>query len=198
MVEDFLFLVSKITVDGDCSHEIRRWLLLGQKAMTNLDSVLKSRDVTLLTKVHIGYDLPRGHVGLWELDGKEGKMSKKLMPLNCGAGEDSWKSLGQQGNQTNLEGDQPWIFTGRTDAQAEVLVFWSSEVNRQLISKVPDTSGTGGQRRRGCQRMRWLDGITMNLNLGKLPEIGRDRRPGSLQSSASQRVGHDWATKQHQ
>ena len=182
MEEDFLFLVSKITVAVDCSHEIRRWVLLGQKAMTYLDSVLKSREVTLLTKVHIGYDLPRGHVGLWELDGKEGKMSKKLMPLNCGAGEDSWKSLGQQGNQTNLEGDQPWIFTGRTDAQAEVLVFWSSEVNRQLISKVPDTSGTGGQRRRGCQMMRWLDGITMNLNLGKLPEIGRDRRPGSLQS----------------
>ena len=53
VVTDFLFLVSKIKVDGDCSHEIRRRLLLGRKAMTNLDSVLKSRDITLLTKVHI-------------------------------------------------------------------------------------------------------------------------------------------------
>ena len=53
VVTDFLFLGSKITMDGDCSHEIRRQLLLGRKAMTNLDSVLKSRDITLLTKVHI-------------------------------------------------------------------------------------------------------------------------------------------------
>ena len=52
-VTDFIFLGSKITVDGDCSHEIKRYLLLGRKAMTNLDSVLKSRDITLLTKVHI-------------------------------------------------------------------------------------------------------------------------------------------------
>ena len=52
-VADFIFLGSKITVDGDCSHEIKRHLLLGRKAMTNLDSVLKSRDITLTTKVHI-------------------------------------------------------------------------------------------------------------------------------------------------
>ena len=63
-VTDFLFLGSKITADSDCSHEIRRWLLLGRKAMTNLDSVLKSRDITLLTKAHI----ISGHVQLWELD----------------------------------------------------------------------------------------------------------------------------------
>ena len=61
-VTDFLFFNSKITVDGDCSHEIRRSLLLGRKAMTNLDSVLKSRDITLLTKVR--YGLPSGHVQL--------------------------------------------------------------------------------------------------------------------------------------
>ena len=64
---DFLFLGSKNTADGDCGQEIRRQLLLGRKAMTNLDSVLKSRDITLPTKVHvahIGYGLPGGHVGL--------------------------------------------------------------------------------------------------------------------------------------
>ena len=62
---DFIFLVSKITVDGDCSHEIKRCLLLGRKAMTNLDSVLKSRDITLSTKVHIvkAMDFPVGMFG---------------------------------------------------------------------------------------------------------------------------------------
>ena len=61
------------------------------------------------------------------------------MLSNCGAGEDSCESLGQQGDQTvKLKGDQPQIFTGRTDAEAEVLVFWSSDVNRQHIVKVPD------------------------------------------------------------
>ena len=67
VVTDFLFLGSKITADSDYSHEIRRQLLLGRKAMTNLDSVMKSRDITLPTKVHvvhIGYGLPSGHVGL--------------------------------------------------------------------------------------------------------------------------------------
>ena len=66
VVTDFLFLGSKITVDGDCSHEIRRGWLLGRKAMTNLDSVLKSRDITLLTKVHNsqGYGLQSGHIWL--------------------------------------------------------------------------------------------------------------------------------------
>ena len=70
VVTDLLFLGSKITADGDCSHEIRKCLLLGRKAMTNLDSVLKSRDITLLTKVHIvkaeakQHGLPSGHVGL--------------------------------------------------------------------------------------------------------------------------------------
>ena len=67
VVADFLFLGSKSTADGDCGQEIRRQLLLGRKAMTNLDSVLKSRDITLPTKVHvahIGYGLPGDHVGL--------------------------------------------------------------------------------------------------------------------------------------
>ena len=66
VVTDSFFLGSKITVDGDCSHEIRRGWLLGRKAMTNLDSVLKSRGITLLTKVHNsqGYGLPSGHLWL--------------------------------------------------------------------------------------------------------------------------------------
>ena len=73
-VTDFIFLGSKITVDGDCSHEIKRRLLLGRKAMTNLDSILKSRNITLPTKVHLssqGYGFSSGHVWMWELDKKK-------------------------------------------------------------------------------------------------------------------------------
>ena len=78
VVTDFLFLGTRITVDGDCSHEIRRQLLLGRKAVTNLDSVLKSRDTTLPTKVcgSQGYGLPSGHVRLRALDCKEGRVLK--------------------------------------------------------------------------------------------------------------------------
>ena len=78
-VTDFLFLGSKITVGGDCSHEIRRRLLLGRKVMTNLDSVLKSRDITLLTKaciVKVMVFPTYGHVCLWELDHKESRTPK--------------------------------------------------------------------------------------------------------------------------
>ena len=77
-VTDFLFLGSKITVDGDCSLEIRRQLLLGRKATTNLDSVLKSKDITLRTKVHIikAMVFPVVMCGCWELDHKEGRVSK--------------------------------------------------------------------------------------------------------------------------
>ena len=76
-VTDFLFLDSKVTADGNCSHEIRRRLLLGRKAMTNLYSVLKSRDITLLTKICIVKAMVfRGHIRLWELDCKEARMPK--------------------------------------------------------------------------------------------------------------------------
>ena len=72
-VTDFIFLGSKITADGDCSHEIKRCLVLGRKAMTNLDSILKSRDITLPTKVQSqSYDFSRNHVQMWGLDHKEG------------------------------------------------------------------------------------------------------------------------------
>ena len=73
-VADFIFLGSKITADGDCSHEIKRRLLPGRKAMINLDSVLKSRDISLLTKVHIvkAMVFSSSHVWMWELDHKEG------------------------------------------------------------------------------------------------------------------------------
>ena len=87
---DFLFLGSKITVDGDCSHEIKRCLLLGRKVMTNLDSILKSRDITLPTKVHLVKTMVFPVVmyvcDIWTIKKAE---YRELMLLNCGVGEDS-------------------------------------------------------------------------------------------------------------
>ena len=101
-VADFIFLGSKITADGDWSNEIKRYLFLGRKVMTNLDSILKSRDITLLTKVCLVKAMVFPvtcmdvRVGLWR------KLSaEELMLLNCGVGEDSWESVGLQGVPTS-------------------------------------------------------------------------------------------------
>ena len=101
-VRDFILGGSKITADGDCCHEIKRRLLLGRKAMTNLDSSLKSRDITLPTKVHLVnamvFLVVRYGCESWTIK----KLSiKELMLLNCHVGEDSWESLGLRGDQTN-------------------------------------------------------------------------------------------------
>ena len=98
-VTDFIFLGSKITAGGVCSHEVKRHLLLGRKAVINLDSILKSRDITLPTKVH----LVKAMVFLvvmygWESWTIKKAEAEKLMLLNCGVGEDSWESLGLQGD----------------------------------------------------------------------------------------------------
>ena len=101
-VADFIFLGSQITGDGDCSHEIKRSLLLGQKAMTNLDSIFNSRDITLPTKVHLVKAMVFPVVIMDVRAGPQRKLSiEELMLLYCGVGEDSWESLGQQGDQTN-------------------------------------------------------------------------------------------------
>ena len=101
-VADFIFLGSKITTDGDCSHEIKICLLLGRKVMTNLDSILKSRDITLPTKSvwsklwFFHWSCMDVRVGLWR------KLSaEELMLLNCGVAEDFWESLGLQGDPTS-------------------------------------------------------------------------------------------------
>ena len=101
-MSDFIFLGSKITADGDCSHEIKRHLLLGRKAMTNLDSILKSRDITLPTKVclvkAVVFQVVVYGCESWTVKKAE---REELMLLNCGVGEDSWESLGLQGDATS-------------------------------------------------------------------------------------------------
>ena len=101
-VTAYLSLVSKITVDGDCSHENERHLLLGSKAMTNLDNILKSIDITLPTRVHTGQTVVFSVLtyGL-EVGPLRSLSAKKCMLSNCGAGEDSLEFLGLQRDQTS-------------------------------------------------------------------------------------------------
>ena len=125
-VDDFIFLGSKITADGDCSHEIKRCLLLGRKVMTNLDSILKSRDITLSTKVY----LVKAMVFPVVMHGCESWTVKKaerrridafelwcwirfLSPLDC-----------KEIQPVHPKGDQSWVFIGRTDAEAETPTLW--------------------------------------------------------------------------
>ena len=101
-VSDFILGGSKITVDGDCSHEIKRRLLLGRKVMTNLDSIFKSRDITLSTKVHLVkamvFPVVMYRYESWTIKKAE---FQRIDALNCGVGEDSWESLGLQGDPTS-------------------------------------------------------------------------------------------------
>ena len=101
--ERLYFWGSKITADGDCSHEIKRRLLLGRKVMANLDSILKSRDITLLTKVCIVktmvFPVVMYRCECWTI--KQVECSQELMLLNCGVAKDSWESLGLQGDPTS-------------------------------------------------------------------------------------------------
>ena len=132
------FLCSKITADGDCRHEIKRRLLPGRKVMTNLDNILKSRDITLSTKVHVvkSYDFSSSHVWMWELDYKESWVLKKTFegPLDC-----------KESQPVHPQGDQSWVFIGRTDFEAETPILWPSDVKSWLIWKDPDAGKDWGQ-----------------------------------------------------
>ena len=136
-VRDFILGSSKITADGDCSHEIKRCLLLGRKVMTNLDSILKSRDITLPTKVRLvkGLVFPVVMCGYeswtikkaewWRTDAFELWYWRRLLsPLVC-----------KEIQPVHPQGNQSWIFIGRTDAEAEAPVLWPPDVKNWLIGK---------------------------------------------------------------
>ena len=179
-VTDFIFLGSKITADGDCSHEIKRPFLLGRKAMANLDSILQSRDITLLTRGSISqsYGFSSSHAWIWELDHKEGwtpknwcfwsVMLEKTLesPLDC----KEIKPLSPKGNQF-------WIFIGRTDAEAEAPILWPPDVKSQLIWKDRDAGKDWRQEEKGTieAEMAGWHHDSMDMSLSKLQEIVKDR-----------------------
>ena len=141
-VTDFIFLGSIITADGDCSHEIKRHLLLRRKAMTNLDSILKSRDITLPTKVH----LVKAMVSLVVMYGCKSWTIKKAehqsiyaFELWCWGRLLSFPWTSRRSN-LNPKGNQPWIFIVRTDAEAETPILWPPDVKNWLLGKDPDAS----------------------------------------------------------
>ena len=150
VVTDFLFLGSKITADGDCSHEIRRWLLLGRKAMTNLDSVFVEKQRHYRTNKALysqGYGLPRGHIQLWGLVCKEGRVPKNWYLWTVALEKTPESPFdSKEIKPVSLNGNQPWILFGRTDAIVETLVFWSSDANSWLTGKVPDSGKDWGQK----------------------------------------------------
>ena len=119
VVSDFIFLDSRIIADVDCSHEIKRHLLLGRKAMTNLDSLLKRRDIILPTKIHIvkAMVFSSSHVRMWELDLKEGWEPKNWCFQTVVLGKTLESPLNSKEiKPVNPKGNQPWIFIGKIDA----------------------------------------------------------------------------------
>ena len=165
-VSDFILGGSKITADGDCNHEIKRCLLLGRKAMTNLDNILKSRDITLPTKVR----LLKAMVFSVVMYGCELDYKETWAPKNwCFWTVVLEKTLESPLDSKEIEpvhpkGNQPWIFIERTDAEAETPILWPLVAQNWLIGKDSDTGKDWWQEGKGTTEdemigwYHWLDG----------------------------------------
>ena len=178
-VSDFIFLGSKITADGDCSHEMKRCLLLGRKIMTNLDSILKSRDITLPTKVH----LVKAMVFPVVMYGCENWTVKKAECRRIDAFElRCWRRLlrvpwtARRSNQSILK-ISPGISSEGLMLKLKLQYFGYLMQRVDSLEKSLMLGGIGGRRRRGRQRMRWLDGITdlMDVSLSEPRELVMNR-----------------------
>ena len=138
-VSDFIFLGSKITVDGDCSHEIKRHLLLGRKAVISLDSKLKGRDIADKGPSSQSCGFSNSHVWMCDLDYKESWASKNWCFWTMVLERTLESPLDRKEIQpVHPKGDQSWIVIGRTDAKAETLILWLHDAKNWLFWRDPD------------------------------------------------------------
>ena len=197
-VSDFILGGCKITADGDCSHKIKRCLLFERKVITNLDSILKSRDITLPTKVHLvkAMVFPVVMYGCESWTMKKAEYQKNWYfwtvvlektlesPLDC-----------KEIQPVHPKGVQPWVFIWRTDFEAETPILWQPHAQGWFTGKDPDAGRDWGQEEKGAtedEMAGWTQWTWVWVNCGSWWWTGR---PGVLQFMGSQRVGHDWVTE---
>ena len=186
------------SLGSPCSHYIKRHLLLGRKAMTHLDSILKSRDITLPTKVSLVKTMVffSSHVWMWELDHKENWALKNWCfwimvlektlesPLDC-----------KEIKLVNHKGNQSWTFIRRTDAEAETPILWLPDAKNRLIEKDPDAGKDWRQEEKGMTEDEMVR-IQCTWVWANSRRWWRTGKPGVLQSMGLQRLGHDRVTEQ--
>ena len=162
---DFIFLGSKITAEGDCSQESKRRWPLGRKVMTNLDSIFKSRDITLAPKVHLVKAMVFPVVMYGCVLDCESWVPKKWCFWTVMLKKTLESSLDRKEIQTvDSKGDQSWVFTGKTVVEAETPILWPPDAKSWLIWKDPDAGKDWGQEEKGMTEdemagwHHWLNG----------------------------------------